>query len=159
MANPQQRWDQTAGGAAFRTTLWPVVERARQGDTEAFAELYRVYARPLYCFFRCRGLRSEDAKDAVQSLFANLYEKDGFARVTATKGRLRTWLLSCAGNLLSDEVKRQRAQKRGGGIAPVSFDELAAEAQFRAEPVSPQTAEAHYDRNWAQATSRTNLSP
>jgi DNA-directed RNA polymerase specialized sigma24 family protein len=51
---------------------------------------------------------------------------------------------------LTNEWKRTRALKRGGGITILSLDDDSAESRFRCEPVDPgATAEELYDRHWA----------
>ena len=152
MATLPNRWSQPVNGAAFKTTLWPVVERAGRGDGEAISALYGLYTGPLYSHLRRKGRGPEDAQDMVQTLFVNLVEKNGFAQVSANEGRLRTWLMRCADNLLKDEIKRQGAEKRGAGQRPISWDGLGAEERYRLEPAPPHTPQEHYDRNWAQAT-------
>lgn len=67
------------------------------------------------------------------------------------RGRFRTFLLACLKNYASKERERDRAQKRGGGTAPVSIDWAAAERLYNLEPSHDETPERIYERRWARA--------
>jgi hypothetical protein len=54
-------------------------------------------------------------------------------------------------HFLSKEWERAKAQKRGGGKAPISLDFESANSQYRIEPSCGLTAERIYDREWAVA--------
>ena len=50
---------------------------------------------------------------------------------------------------LSNEWDRASAQKRGGGVKPLSLDEMTAEERYRVEPTDLASADKLYDRRWA----------
>src|SRR5207244_8843033 len=83
------------GGAAFQSTHWTLVLRARQSDPtetgrEALSDFCEAYWPPLYTFLRLRGHASPEAQDLVQGFFAHLLEKNTLSRADKEKGRLRT---------------------------------------------------------------------
>lgn len=50
------------------------LEKAKQGDAQAFGELYEVYAKDLYRFALCMLHVREDAEDAVQDAAVSVYK-------------------------------------------------------------------------------------
>lgn len=51
-----------------------LMQKAREGDTEAFGELYKFYFTPVfrYVYFRVRN--KEDAEDLVQAVFLKVFQ-------------------------------------------------------------------------------------
>ena len=68
--------------------------------------------------------------------------------VDRERGRFRSWLLASLKHFLANEWDKSRAQKRGGGAALFSIDEVSAEERLRHEPVDV-SAEKLYERRWA----------
>ncbi len=118
-------------------------------SAEALERLCRAYWRPIYGFLRRKGLNPHDAQDATQGFFAALLRRNDFAAADQAKGRFRTYLLGALQHFLSDERDRAGAQKRGGGVAPISLDETDAEGRYLAEPATEATPERAYDQRWA----------
>jgi RNA polymerase sigma-70 factor (ECF subfamily) len=115
------------GGAAFQSTHWTLVLRARQSDPtetagEALSDFCEAYWPPLYTFLRLRGHASPEAQDLVQGFFAHLLEQNTLSRADQKKGRLRTFLLGSLQNFLCNEYDRAHRLKRGGGHRIVSID-------------------------------------
>ena len=112
--------------AAFPITRWSVVLAAgRQhavGSREALNTLCTNYWRPTYAYVRRLGLGADDAQDMVQEFFTRPLEKNTLGRVHPTGGRFRVFLLTCLKHVMADARDRGRAQKRGGGVPPVSLD-------------------------------------
>src|SRR5947207_14714976 len=122
------------GGAAFQSTHWTLVLRARQSDPtqtgrEALSDFCEAYWPPLYAFLRLRGHASPEAQDLVQGFFAHLLEQNTLSRADQEKGRLRTFLLGSLQNFLCNEYDRSHRLKRGGGHRIVSIDEHLSEAE------------------------------
>src|SRR3954449_2056286 len=122
------------GGAAFQTTHWTLVLRARQFDPtetarEALSNFCEAYWPPLYTFLRLRGHASPEAQDLVQGFFAHLLEQNTLGRADQEKGRLRTFLLGSMQNFLFNEYDRAHALKRGGGKQILSINEHLPEAE------------------------------
>jgi DNA-directed RNA polymerase specialized sigma24 family protein len=139
--------------ASFPTTRWSRVaaagDRATPEDLEALAELCRAYWYPLYAFIRRQGYAPADAQDLTQSYFARLLERGVLAAADPRKGRFRAFLRTDCGFFLADQHDRDRALKRGGGIAPVSIDARDAEGRYRVEPADATTPDRLFDRDWA----------
>lgn len=143
--HPSEAW--------FATTHWSVVLSARDQASpqaeEALERLCRAYWCPLYAFVRRQGYRPHDAQDLTQEFLARLVHKDYLHPVEQGKGRFRTFLLVAMKRFLADARDRARAQKRGGGIAPVSLDAASAERRYQLEGVDEWTPEKLYERHWA----------
>ena len=112
---------ENASAAHFPTTHWSRVaaagDRATPEDREVLAELCRAYWYPLYAFIRRRGHDPDDAQDLTQAYFARLLERGVLAAADRRKGRFRAFLRTDCGYFLADQRDRERALKRGGGIA------------------------------------------
>jgi len=142
------------GGAAFQTTHWTLVLRARQFDpTEtarrALSNFCKAYWPPLYAFLRHRGHPSAEAQDLVQGFFAHLFEHNTLSRADQDKGRLRTFLLGSLRNFLLNEYDRAHALKRGGGHQIVSIDEHLPEAEASMMDTAHLGDSGSYDLVWA----------
>ena len=142
------------GGAAFQSTHWTLVLRARQSDPtesgrEALSDFCEAYWPPLYTFLRVRGHASPEAQDLVQGFFAHLLEKNTLTRADKEKGRLRTFLLGSLQNFLCNEHDRAHRLKRGGGHRIVSIDEHLLEAEASMMDVAHLSDSRGYDLMWA----------
>ena len=142
------------GGAAFQTTHWTLVLRARetQSDTsaqKALSDFCEAYWPPLYSFVRRRGHASPEAQDLVQGFFAHLLEENTLSRADQNKGRLRTFLLGSLQNFLCNEYDCSRRLKRGGGHRIVSMDEHLAEAEASMMETVHLSDSRAYDLAWA----------
>ena len=139
----------------FVTTHWSVVLTAGATDTtsahEALAKLCRSYWYPLYAYIRRRGHSPEDAEDLTQEFFARFLEHNWVGRADREKGRFRTFLLSAMNYFLANEWDKARAQKRGGGAAPLPLEFDAAETRYSHEPADQVTPEQHFERRWVLA--------
>ena len=137
---------------SFHTTQWSLVvaagRRASPEGAVALEALCRQYWYPLYAFARRRVGRVEEARDLTQAFFARLLEKDALARVDESRGRFRAFLLTAFQNFLTNEGARARAEKRGGGHAPLPLDFTWGDDRYRREPADPWTPERLYDRQW-----------
>ena len=138
----------------FPTTQWSLIVRAAADDPadreEALAEICRLYWPPVYAFIRSRGHSPHDAEDLTQALFADLLERNDFARADANHGRLRSYLLTAAKNHLNSEHRREHRLKRGGGAVILSLDTEDAEARcLIPEPVDDLTPDRVFERQWA----------
>jgi len=126
----------------------PAVRRA------ALERLCAQYWFPLYAHLRRRGRSADDAADLVQSLFAHLLSGDRFANVTEGTGRFRNWLLTALQNHERDARDRERAQKRGGGRAPIPIDAGEGEQRFEVQGAADDDPEVAFERAWARETLR-----
>lgn len=135
----------------FQATRWSLIQRVRGGGAEAavaLEELCAAYWFPLYGWARRSGASPEDAEDVVQGFFCDVLRKELFAKADASKGRLRTFLLTIFRRYQNDVRDRAAAQRRGADRV-VSFDAVAGEEWYQAEVGSAATPDAFYDRQWA----------
>lgn len=148
------RRETSIGGnaSAFRSTLWAVVLQAKDHSQAALEKLIQIYWKPIYFFFRRKGIPVEDAKDLAQGFFGDLLRRDFLKGVAADKGRFRTFLLASAQNYLINDRERASAKKRGGGRPVISLDYLQAEQDYEASASTLETPERFFDRQWALET-------
>jgi RNA polymerase sigma-70 factor (ECF subfamily) len=139
----------------FAATRWSVVlvagRRSSPDSRRALESLCEAYWYPLYAYVRRRVADTNDAHDLTQAFFAELLAKNYVASAKAERGRFRAFLLTSLKHFLSKEWDKAKAQKRGGGKAPISLDFESADSQYRIEPAYGLTAEQIYDREWAVA--------
>jgi RNA polymerase sigma factor (sigma-70 family) len=139
--------------ARFDATRWTVVLEAAQsqapGAREALAELCERYWPPLYAFARRRGHGLEDAQDLVQGFFEHLIQRRALLSVERSKGLFRSFLLASFQNFIAVEVRRARAEKRGGRAEVFRLDWEDEDGRIAFEPVDGLTPETLYDAQWA----------
>ncbi len=143
------------GQALFASTHWSVVLAAANEQTPesaaALENLCRAYWYPLYAFIRRQGYTVADAEDLTQGFFAHILSRGFLKRASPAKGKFRSFVLASLKYFLADEWAKLRAQKRGGGLAPIFLDAQGAEARYRLEPVDLMDAEKLFERRWATA--------
>jgi RNA polymerase sigma factor (sigma-70 family) len=149
------------GGAPrnFATTRWSLILTSADlsGDDQkagqALSELCRLYWRPIFSFVCRRGHSPEDAQDLTQDFFLMMLEGNWLKHADPNRGRFRSLLLNSLQNFLNDEVAKKRAQKRGGEMQFVSWDDWMAEAPSQltvpAQAVESWPAERLFDLRWA----------
>jgi DNA-directed RNA polymerase specialized sigma24 family protein len=140
--------------AQFTSTHWSVVVEAAQSQSAqsclALEKLCGAYWYPLYAFVRRQGYSSSDAEDLTQGFFGWLLESKHLRVADPQLGRFRSFLLCRLKHFLSDECKKARAQKRGGGHFAVSLDAARAEEWYGLEPATTQLSpDLIFDRRWA----------
>jgi RNA polymerase sigma-70 factor (ECF subfamily) len=113
--------------------------------------LCETYWYPLYAYVRRRVADVSEAQDLTQAFFAELLEKNYVGSATPNRGRFRAFLLTAFKHFLSKEWEKAKAQKRGGGRAPIPLDFESADSKIRIETASGLTAEQFYDQQWAIA--------
>jgi len=137
----------------FQSTLWSVILRAREGSAEerqaALEKLCQIYWPPLYAYLIRKGQSREDALDTVQGFFAYFIEKALMDRADPDRGRFRNYILTVLENWLASEYRKARAEKRGGGRAPLSFDFGTAGAEEHVDPPDKEVPEDAFNRSWA----------
>ncbi|HEV2692682.1 MAG TPA: RNA polymerase sigma factor [Verrucomicrobiae bacterium] len=145
----------SAAGDVFATTHWTVVLAAGQRHTPqsdlALEHLCRAYWFPLYAYVRRRGQTKADAEDLTQAFFARLLEKNFLSGLEAERGKFRAFLLAALKHFLANEWDKARAQKRGGGEAPLSLDWQTADTKFQVAATAEPSPDKAFDREWALA--------
>ncbi len=143
----------------FATTCWSRVVAAGGAGSDdarvALSELCQAYWHPLYAYVRSRGFSAADAQDLTQAFFMRLFEKQSLQVADRGRGKFRSFLLGSLDHFINNEFDRARAQKRGGGVAPVSLDFAAGESRLSLEPTHQLTPERLFERHWALAVLET----
>jgi|GEM_PF-480975 len=107
---------------AFRETMWTLIRQARAGDSTAVNDFITRYRPAVTTFLVREGLKREEAEDIAQDIFLTLFENHVLARVEKGRGRFRSFLIAVSKNVLRNHLRRERAEKRGGGAEAVSLD-------------------------------------
>ena len=139
--------------ASFQTTLWSLVRRAGRATSiesrDALEKLCAAYWVPLYAYLRRRGHAAEEARDLLQGFYVHLLERQDFQRADEARGRFRSFLLTALSNHVSDERRKERAQKRGGNVLQLSLEWERAEERYAAVPSQEISPERLFLRRWA----------
>ena len=143
----------------FVTTRWSMVLSAgdvsdeEQKANSALSELCRTYWRPIFSFVCRRGYSPEDAQDLTQDFFVMIFRNKWFQRADPNRGRFRSFLLKSLVNFLNNESERNHAQKRGGDMKFVSWDEWMAAAPSQValpdKALDSLPPEILFDLRWA----------
>ena len=95
----------TDGGDAGSESVAGLVARAKQGDGEAFAQLYRRYLDEVYGFVAARLSDRQAAEDATQTIFFRAMQSLETCRDdTAFPG----WLFAIARNVVTDTYRSHK---------------------------------------------------
>lgn len=91
-----------------KTTDSDLIARARNGDVEAFGELYQRYFDPIFRYLRLRVDQEADAEDLAETVFLR-------ARAALHRYRERGWpfsafLYQVARNALADHYRKKRPE-------------------------------------------------
>jgi RNA polymerase sigma-70 factor (ECF subfamily) len=143
----------------FATTRWSMVLSAgdlseeEQKGHNALSELCRTYWRPIFSFVCRRGYSPEDAQDLTQDFFVMIFRNNWFQRADPNRGRFRSFLLKSLVNFLNNETERSHAQKRGGEMKFISWDEWMAAAPSQVslpdKALDSLPPEILFDLRWA----------
>ena len=87
-------------------TLDRLVEKAREGDSEAFAAIFDAYAVPIHRFIASRVNRPTDAEDLTQLVFVKALE--ALPRYETRGVPFGGWLFRLARNAIIDQVRTRR---------------------------------------------------
>lgn len=142
-----------SGPGHFPTTHWTLVQTIQGGSPEEAAKALETichdYWYPIYAYLRRSGRKQHEAEDLTQAFFERLISEDTLKHVREERGKLRTFLLTVLVRVLSDDKRHRSAEKRGGLVETLSFEELHAEVRYRNEPADTDDPETIYLRAWA----------
>jgi RNA polymerase sigma factor (sigma-70 family) len=143
----------------FATTRWSVVlscadaQASTQIAREALAQLCQTYWRPIFAFICRSGHSVPDAQDLTQDFFLMVLEGHLLERADPSRGRFRSLLLKALKNFLNDARDKKRAQKRGGDVQFIRWDdwmaELPSQLLVSAHESEHWPAERIFDVRWA----------
>lgn len=128
----------------FLTTRWSILRSAAAADhpesAQALAVFCQNYRGPLLAY--TAAFYPQEAEDLVQGFFERLIEQGFLASADPSKGKLRTFLLTCLKRHIANHFRYNAADKRGGGAVHMSLDAVTDIADSAAGP------EALYHRRW-----------
>ena len=142
---------------AFPQTRHSVVLAVRSADPEESARaldvLVAAYWRPAFRHVVTRWREGdEEARDLVQGFFAAALEKGWLTRFDPTRGRFRTYLLTCLDGFVAKERRARRRLKRGGGASFLPLESTGEDGETLELPVPDGTdLEAQFQREWARS--------
>jgi RNA polymerase sigma factor (sigma-70 family) len=142
-------------GGSFPVTRHSVVLAAQSDDpatrSRAVEAITAVYWRPVYKYVRMKwNLTADDAADFTQEFFTRLLEKEFLDSYDASKGRLRTFLRTCADHLFMKQMRDSNRLKRGAGSAHLTLDFEEAEREL-ANVVGSDSPEDSFDKEWVRS--------
>ena len=140
----------------FPTTRWTLIRSvsAPSGDAAhlALQELLTAYQHPLEVYLLGTGLGKDQAMEMLQGFFVHVLDKAVIGAADPSRGRFRTYLLTCLRNYVANEYRSLQAAKRGGGVEVSSLDALrdGEGTRFEIEPATLADPESAYDQAWAR---------
>ncbi len=138
----------------FATTRWSLVAAAAAGEEDgpvaraALEALCQAYWSPLHAYVRRRVSNEHEARDLTQGFFARLLERRDFGSARRDRGRMRAYLLTALKHYLANEWDKQRAQKRGGGVQPLSLDFESGSVSKLPGVEGAETPDQAFERQW-----------
>jgi RNA polymerase sigma-70 factor (ECF subfamily) len=85
-----------------------VIERAIQGDVEAFGELYDHYLTPIFNFILFQVSSVEEAEDLTEIVFLKAFENLPAFRTKKVMENFRAWIYRIARNLVIDHYRTKK---------------------------------------------------
>lgn len=115
-----------------------LLERHARGDTDAFAQLMRIYQNPVYGYLVRSGIRPADRDDLFQQVFEKVHRA---SMRELPDGPVRPWLFAIAANTVRDAYRRAKVRSiveldDAAGHAEPSDDVRPDEAAERTEELS-----------------------
>ncbi len=80
-----------------------IIERYRQGDNEAFGEVFDAYSEKLYAFIYYKVHHRPTAEDLLSQTFLKAIK--AFDRFDSKKGKISSWLYRIARNVVIDHYR------------------------------------------------------
>jgi RNA polymerase sigma factor (sigma-70 family) len=106
----------------------------------------------VHAVVRSQGYRGADAEDLTQAYFARFIERGDLEYAESWQGSLGHFLRVSVRHFLSNQRDRERAQKRGGGIRPLSLDAPREDPHAAVEPACAVTPETLLAQTQAEQT-------
>jgi RNA polymerase sigma factor (sigma-70 family) len=117
----------------------------------AIEAVIAAYWKPIYKYVRMKwALAKEDAQDFTQEFFTRLMEKEFLEAYDPSKGRLRSFLRTCADRLYLNQRRDAQRLKRSGGAARLSVDFDEAEREV-AKVAAVGSMEEYFEREWVRS--------
>lgn len=112
-----------------------VIERAIQGDVDAFGQLYDFYLTPIYSFILFQVSSVEEAEDLTEIVFMKAFENLPAFRTTKVMENFRAWIYRIARNLVIDHYRTKKQTVPLDPEFPIASSEppLGADLQLQEE--------------------------
>ncbi len=145
----------TPQGGNFPLTRHSVVLAAQSNDpavrSRAIDAIAAAYWKPVYKYVRMKwNISTDDAADFTQEFFTRLLEKEFLDSYDSAKGRLRTFLRTCADHLFMKQMRDANRLKRGAGCAHLALDFEEAERELAAVTAA-ESPEDSFDKEWMRS--------
>ena len=132
----------TEGGSPCLALVSRAAHGGSQNSADALSRVCEDCWHPVYGWIRRQGYTADAAEDLTQGYFTRFLEKRFVAQFQpGESGCFRPFLFVSVRNFLSNERDRERALKRGGGVAPLSLDTPREERGSAREPAAANTPE------------------
>jgi RNA polymerase sigma factor (sigma-70 family) len=131
----------------FPTTIWDDISSARKGSSRELDLLLSRYRSPILGFLRWKNVKTEEAEDLAQEVLIRISTPGFFEKVDASKGRFRSLLLAVTRNVLSESLRRDHAERRGGGVQVLHEGDLAEGATPLLDQIA-STDDTKFDQLW-----------
>lgn len=112
-------------------------------------QLIALYWKPTYCWLRRYGYDDANAKDLVQEFFLFGLQKGRFKKADPSRGRFRTFLLTCLKNFVANFERDKKAKVRHPTKIILSIDKLKTD-DFGVQLVEKGTPEDSFNRAWVR---------
>jgi RNA polymerase sigma factor (sigma-70 family) len=142
-------------GGSFPVTRHSIVVAAQSSDpverSRAIETVTAAYWKPIYKYMRMKwGMAREDAQDFTQEFFTRLIEKEFLEAYDAHKGRLRTFLRTCADRLYLNQSRDAQRLKRSGGATHLPLDFDTAERELP-KGSAAESIEEYFEKEWVRS--------
>lgn len=136
-----------------------LVIRAKQGEDDAFTELYARHAGRVRHSVATRlgGYNMPDLEDVVQETFLYAFEviRDGRFDATQSEGGFRHWLAKVAVNKVRDGFRKRKTKARGEGKEQVMRDALSSSSELYAPSPLARPSEVLRGKEFEQVIAAT----
>jgi len=119
------------------------------GDTaagKALEEFCGAYRTPIIRTLRARGVIEHRVEDMAHEFLLQLMQHSTLRRADPERGRFRSYVAGALSRFLCDDARQNQAQKRGGAVAHVSFEDGMDKNLLDREGASNDLV---LDREWA----------
>lgn len=149
--SPNNRDRQSGGDGFFPRTRWSIILEAKGEGEEAegaFAELMKLYRKPIYASFYHHCKNEEDAKDLTQSFILGLLRRDDIKKIDPEKGRFRSFLRAAIKHFKANDYDFRTAASRWSGSPDLSLDAGLDESLLAAPSGDNEDPSLAFDRRW-----------
>lgn len=87
------------------TDINKLVILAKQGDTQAFSQIYDQFIKKIFKFVRLKIQNQQEAEDVVQETFVKAYK--GLPRLSMENLNFSAWLYRIASNTVNDYFRKK----------------------------------------------------